>query len=249
MLLGFDISLNHGAIICLNKKGRLINYWYVSDVKAIANKSKEHGYYLGPKANKEQWNMKRLDRWIEILNDIKGIVKPSITSYASFEDYAYSAAQGAHQLGEIVGITKKIFWDSGIKMRLHDPMTIKMFAVHNGSAGKDFMVSGVNERWKETRLFQDYTHLKNNTITEDLCDAFSVAKLLWTEIQIREGMISLSSLHEKEIRVFNRCTKKHPINVLDRDWICKVNIKEENETRIQNVVYPLRRDEDGDNGN
>jgi hypothetical protein len=62
---------------------------------------------------------------------------------------------------------------------------------------------------------------QNRTTSEDLADAYSAAKLIWTEYQLRNGLIDLKDLHEKEIQVFNRTTKSYPVNILGREWICK----------------------------
>jgi Holliday junction resolvasome RuvABC endonuclease subunit len=226
-VLGMDISLNHGAIIELTG-GKLSNFWYWTDLAGAANKSKR-GYRLDPQIqkikDKQLKSVKRL-AWI------KGLISVSLKSgcsYAGIEDYALTAEQGAHQLGEVGGLARLMCYEHHVKVRLHDPLSIKMFATHDGSCQKDAVRRAVTERWGVDFSSLDQPaptptlsrpNPKQNTITsEDMSDAFAVAQLVWTEVLLRAGKITMEMLHEKEIRVFNRTTKTYPVNLLSREWI------------------------------
>ena len=68
------------------------------------------------------------------------------------------------------------------------------------------------------------THLPEfKSPRNDIQDAWYIAKLLQLEIKLRSGLIMLHDLPEHEIVVFNRCTKKYPVNLLARDFLQKEN--------------------------
>jgi hypothetical protein len=99
-----------------------------------------------------------------------------------------------------------------------------MFAAHNGAADKNQMREAVRDRWGQDFTCYDpppnkKTGKQDHQTSEDLSDALAVAQLVWTEYQLRHGLIALSDLHEQEIRVFNRITKGQPVALLNREWI------------------------------
>lgn len=223
MIIGSDISLNHGAAVRLDRKGNLAEHWFYSTTAGVIARSKGFGSRIElPKTkDTQQMKMARL-AWIEHWLD-KTVLVPSRAEFIGIEDYALRAEQGAHQLGEVGGIARILFWFRGAKFRLHDPISVKMFAAHDGTAQKDSVEESVRERWGV-----DFGHYNNpqqpgkrqdRTTSEDLADAFAVAKLVWTEVELRSGRLLMSELHPKEVQVFNRVTKTYPISLLGREWI------------------------------
>jgi len=229
-VLGADISMNHGAVVELTD-GELTNYWYYTDIAGCAKLSKDATRLTLPKTkDKHVIQMTRLaffDKWFcQLLDEVQ-------PEYLGIEDYALDAGRNAQHTGEIGGAARNAGWHRGLRVRLHDPMTVKMFGAHNGLAQKIDMEKAVAKRWgksfsaynmpaaapKKTGPHKGKIPKQTRTTSEDLCDAIIIAKMLWCEINLRQGKILLSSLHEKEIRVFNRMTKFMPMNLLDRDWI------------------------------
>ena len=220
-VIGMDLALNHAGFVQL-VDGELDNFWYVTDRAASAAISKEHGIRLKLLKSKDK-QMRSIHRlaFLEKVLDQR-ILVPNQPDLVGIEDYAIRVEQGAHYLGEIGGIARILCWFRGVKFRLHDPMSVKMFAAHMGNCAKDEVRRCVMERWNAD--FSGYDAGTTNgqpdrRTSEDLCDAFAVAKLVWTEHQLRVGEIEMSDLHEKEIRVFNRVTKTYPTNLLSREWI------------------------------
>lgn len=230
-VLGMDISMNHGAIVELTDN-KLTNFWYYTEYAGSAAKSKKRGYRLDPEIlkikDKHIRGVKRL-AWIEdfIANTV---LASSKAEYAGIEDYAIRAEQGAHYLGEVGGLARMLCWHHGLKLRLHDPTTVKMFAAHDGTCAKDAVCRAVVDRWgvdfepldqPPPQANKRVPNPKQNRQTsEDLSDAYVIAQMVMVEVKLRMGEINLSGMHEKEIRVFNRTTKTYPINLLDREWIC-----------------------------
>lgn len=63
------------------------------------------------------------------------------------EGYAYAAANQAHQLGELGGVLRVMFHESGIKWIEVAPHQLKKFVTGSGNAGKDVMLQQVYKRW------------------------------------------------------------------------------------------------------
>jgi Holliday junction resolvasome RuvABC endonuclease subunit len=227
---GWDLALNHGAIVQL-KDGELDDFWYYTDKAGSAGKSADHGTrmpVLDKIKDRQQKIMLRL-AWLEHYMD-KEILVPHRPDYVGIEDYALDAAHGSHYMGEFGGIARILVWFRGIPFRLHDPISIKMFTTHDGTAQKDLIEEKVLERWGAD--FGPYNQPKaepskrnpepkqNRQTSEDLADAFATAQLVWIEYQLRTGKILMADLpHPKEIQVFNRVTKSYPVNLLAREWL------------------------------
>jgi hypothetical protein len=224
-VLSFDVSMNHGGATLI-KNERLKHYWYFTDVVASAKRCKGHGTLLPKKPkslnnkDSQQYQMFRLNF---VRNWVRAVVRVAQPDYIGIEDYALHAANKAHQLGEVGGAARIIFWDSGVPFRCSDPVSCKMFTAHDGTAQKDLIERSVRERWGV-----DFTHCNppqqpgknmNRTVSEDLSDAFGLGKLVETEAHLRLGLVTLKMLHPKEIQVFTRITKTFPCNILDREWL------------------------------
>jgi len=223
---GADLALNHGAIVQLTD-GVLTGHWYYTDIVGAFRKGETGGHAarvpVFKTSDRQQKMMLRL-AWLENWMD-KNILIPHPPDIAGIEDYALDASHGAHYKGELGGIARILLWFRGIPFRLVDPISVKMFTTWDGTAQKDLVELKVKERWGVD--FSKYnsppnakTGKVNRQTSEDLCDAYAVAQVVWAEHQLRKGEITLKDLgHDKERRVFIRVTKSYPVNVLDREWI------------------------------
>lgn len=228
LVQGMDISLNHGAVVQL-RNGELDDFWYYTDQVGSAKRSKKHGFRVELPTPKKQPDKQirsaiRLDWVSKWIDRIALGHKPH---FSGLEDYAVGADQGAHYLGEIGGQARRLLWLRGVRFRLHDPIAVKLFVTHDGTAQKDLVEEFVLSRWKadfgNCNDPKSKSKTKARQTSEDLSDAFGLAQLVWTEYLLRKGKIKLSSLHEKEIQLFNRVTKAYPINILGREWIYNSN--------------------------
>ncbi len=230
---GYDISLNHGAVYELTD-GEPTWFAYYTTAAGSATLGKGQGFRLPPpssKSDKQQYQMERLV-WIEHWLD-KEVLVPRKPDFCGIEDYALRAEQGAHQLGEVGGLARILFWFRGVKFRKHDPISVKMFATHDGTAQKDLVELAVKERWGLD--FSRYNapppppkagkpQKQSRQTSEDLADAFAIAKLVEVERLIRAGKLGLDDLeHDKERQVFNRVTKTYPTSLIGREWIHNPN--------------------------
>lgn len=219
---GWDLSLNHSAFVELTD-GQLTGYWYVTDNAEAGGK--KHGTRLPPHLLKvkdpNERNLRRLVWWENFID--KSILMPRMPQYVGIEDYALDARQG-HMKGELGGIARILCWFRGMAIRLHDPTSVKMFIAHDGTCQKDEIERMVKKRWDVDFRDRNPTtkpraKRPNRTVSEDLADAFGIAQMVWTEVQLRRGDVLMNQLHPKEVRVFNRVTKSYPVSLLDREWI------------------------------
>ena len=222
---GWDISLNHAGLVEFTDD-ELSAFWFATTKKGLVKKLGERGLYVPfPKCDEPHESaLLRLNSWRNILGML---VRDRQPDYVGIEDYAYGASMRAHQIGELGGIARLVCFNSGIKLRLHDPLSLKMFVTYNGHAKKPEIEKCVKKRWGQD--FSEYnpptrkgSKKENREVSEDLADAFGICQLVSLEIKLRAGTVLLKDLgHEKEIQVFNRVTKAYPISLLSREWIQK----------------------------
>lgn len=215
-VLGIDLSINHAAFVQLRGE-TMDKFTIVTDTKSIVAAGGPGNVRLMVvnETNPEAKECARLSWWQQSLGAILANFE---ADYVAFEDYAYSAKQGAHQIGEVGGLLRLRLWEQGWRFRKYSPGSIKKFAAHKGRAEKDEMVAAVRDRWGQDFSFLRPGNTKLWTSAEDAADAFSIAQLLITEIRLRKGLIKLDQLHESEIAVFNSVGKKLP-PLLSREWI------------------------------
>jgi hypothetical protein len=216
-------------------EGELTNFWYVTDRVGSAKRSSTHGFRMPPlKGERLQAGIVRLDAWSKFLKKHLEKTRPD---FVGIEDYSLDSAHGAHYKGELGGDARLLVYRAGVRLRLHDPSSMKMFVAHHGGADKTWIKSAVYSRWgqdfsrydgpppkKKKKKKANRAPVKvNRQTSEDLADAFGMAMLIWTEVLLRSGELLLSTLHEKEVQVFNRVTKTYPVNILGREWIWREN--------------------------
>lgn len=219
-ILGVDISMNHGAFVLL-RNGLLLDYRFVTDKLVLVKKHKKHGEYLAATKIKDmiERDFLRLAFWYAYSNQV---FRELPSEYMGVEGFAYRVAQNAHQIGGVASVFRVKAWIRGLKIRVHGPETVKMFGADDGSAAKSEVRYAMHEKYPETKIFDDYSHGSGGAefqIPEDLCDAYTVAQLVWLEVQLRNGWIEMRDLPPKTIQIFNRTTKQWPVNILGRDWV------------------------------
>jgi Holliday junction resolvasome RuvABC endonuclease subunit len=218
MILGLDLSLNHGGAVLLDGDGEVAGYWFATDKKTPVDRSKGRGQ-RSPARDKstspEQHQLNRLRWWTEWLEMVLN-VEPE---YAGIEGYAYGAASNSsYQYGELGGLARMALTREAVKLRVHDPLSVKMFATGKGNAPKERLVEALPADLREAWSWPDRT-MKEQLVVQDLADAYWVARLVWSEVKLRAGEIALSDFESQKVRVFNRVTKAYPTNLLDREWM------------------------------
>lgn len=210
---GWDLSLNHAAMVELDDAGRVTWFQFVTSMATQAN-PKLHGIRLViPKSDDR--HKQQLDRLVWWQAHFNAVMERNPT-HVAIEDYAYSAqSNSSYQIGELGGAARLAVLSSGARLRLHDPMSVKMYVAHMGNATPDEMGEKVMERWPATKV---WAKLAKEPML-DLVVAYGLAQMCRDEVMIRAGKLRVDTLPAKQIQVWNRCTKAHPISLLGREFI------------------------------
>lgn len=218
---GWDVSLNHSAAVLLGPSGELVDFSFIAQKVGDAKKGRQGtavpAFIRNEKdrQQREAFRLRFVSRWVDQVR--RSFEFHNADTVHGVEDYAFSAVGRSYQIGEVGGLVRlgvlspRPNGKSGGRLRLHDPLAVKLFATGSAKASKDEMVEAVRN------LGQDFS--KYGGAEEDLSDAFVIARMVWTESELRAGRISLEHLDEGPRRVFLRATKKTPVNLLGRDWI------------------------------
>lgn len=218
--VGMDLSLNHGGVVFL-RGFRLDSAVFVTQKKkpTTINDAAIQGIYQhrDPKDSRELWDLKRLIWWGRLLRRLARGYPPAIAPLIGIEDYAFAASSSSlYQYGELGGLARWIFRDR--RFRFQDPLSVKLYAAGKGNAKPAEVEEAVRKRWG-----QDFRRFNASTaeprISDDLAVAYVIARMLIVEQALRRGTMRLDELEEGEIRVFNRVTKRNPVNLLARGWI------------------------------
>jgi len=244
--IGLDISLNHLGMCFLDEQGKYADHAFITDVKKYVTADPAHGmHYKAPSARSDDPNhflrvrefcnfiYSTMYRWNILGVDVDEVAttlnKPfSTTLRVAIEGYGFaSKSTRLRESTELVGAIKQLIYQKGVLFRVHDPDSVKLFAVGNGHATKEQMHAQFVE---ETHVVVPHTWRKEKgkKILDgpgtDVADAYFLARLLWTEMELRKGKVSLHELPEYQIRVFNRTTKAYPVNLLDRPFVGETNV-------------------------
>lgn len=220
-VVGWDQSLRHAASVAIDMEGSVLGYAYFSDRPMVAKRRKAHGSTLSIEARRgadrqtrEVYRLVELRSWIS--STLEQHLKLADELCIVIEDYALRASQGSHQLGEIGGLLKlcAIRHDE-CSIRLHDPLTVKIFVTGDGTADKDAVRESARKKW---RGLDDWDAI-DKEVAGDCWDAFSLAQMGRIELLVRGGLVSLRDLLPEERRIFTRVTTSQPTNLLDRPWI------------------------------
>ncbi len=221
--IGYDLSLNHSGAVALDDHGALIGFWFVSDKKRACDQSEWQGRLRGHRltgrakttdAENHQLSRMNFYRWW-----LRETLHLSEAEYAGIEGYAFAAiSNSSYQYGELGGLARMTLTRNRAKLRVHDPLSVKMWATGRGNANADDVLAAVPEDFRELWLSIE-NGLKGQQVAEDLAAAYWVAHLVMTEQRLRTGQNALADFEEKRVRVFTRVTKTYPENLLARSWI------------------------------
>lgn len=144
------------------------------------------------------------------------------TTYVGIEGYAFGSIGKVFQIGEFCGGIKLLCYNLGMKLRIHDPLSIKLFSTGSGKADKQEICQVYSKLPASEKLDLDESFFtQKGSPAEDIVDAYWICNLLWLELKLRKGLIALKDLPEEQIRVMNRVTKAHPTNLLDTEFLSK----------------------------
>jgi Holliday junction resolvasome RuvABC endonuclease subunit len=215
-------------MILLDETGKILATRYSHDVKKVV----EHGrrkalaefnvdnYHVPKKKKKgqalDEFQAKRL--FVNYLM-FKEVIETLEPSHVAIEGYAFSRGTSAYSMAETVGVLKLLVLHRQIPLRLYTTNDVKMFATSFGAAEKFQVADAIKAR--DGIDFSAFAVGSKDDVVFDLSDAYTVASLLRVEALLRVGKLRRDELDERTIRVFQRTTRKNPVNVLGRDWIMR----------------------------
>jgi len=239
-IFGLDISLDHGGVVVLDTTGMVADYCFLTTVKKYASVDPKHSVLLSKQEKDEPKAVFRLRRMNEYLHGlmnfehkVSSLIPPS---YYSIEGYSYGSAGTSTsicQIAELTGYIKHMIYEGGGLIRIHDPLSVKLFATGKGNCMKKDVVEAafLSSKWgfvfPEGLIKKKMIKKKDEKVEEydgpatDIADAYFLARMTYTELQLRDGELLLKQLSEGERRIFLRVTKMYPVNVLDRPFISK----------------------------
>jgi len=211
IIFSADLALNHSGMIVF-KDSKLLDYFHLTSPKKDKNMSND------------VYDMLRL--WF-MLDSVDFFISKYTIDYSIIEDYSFGSKSGSlFQIGGFIEGVKLLLFKKNIPLRLVSPKTGKLFATGNGNADKNQIIEAVKTKWEKINFLELIFSNRKKKVTksdlskiEDLCDAYSLARLLDTELKLRKGQIRIQDLEEHEIQVFNRVTRKRPENILSIDFI------------------------------
>ena len=221
-VVGIDQSATGTAMVRLDEVAHLVDQRFYADTKGDARRWEQFGALEPVKVRagdlrSQTYRLDQLDSQLQdFLIDSSGKVPVVRDTHAALEDYALARKAFSHALGEIGGTVKLRLWNERIPFRAYDPQAVKIFVTGKGNADKTQMIDGVKRKWGED--WRQYGR-KDDGSAGNLADAFAIAMMLWTELQVRAGEIDLRDLPEEERRVFLRATKQNPVNLLDLPFV------------------------------
>jgi hypothetical protein len=237
-IFGLDISLDHGGVVCLNKDGSVSNYLYLTTTKKMADVDPDHGIFLSKKGkdeSKDVFRLRRMNEYLGAMMDFERKVSVSLfPSYYSVEGYSYaSQSTSMCQIAELTGYLKHMIFEGGGHIRIHDPLTVKLFATGKGNCMKKDVVEQALLEFDIPNDLIKRKKIKKKGLIEkieefdgpatDIADAYFLARMVHIELKLRSGELTLDRLREKHRRIFLRTSRMYPVNMLDREFIQKIN--------------------------
>jgi hypothetical protein len=230
MVIGCDISLNHGGFCWFNEKGKVTDWKFFHNVKKYTVAEPLHGYVFNLKKRSEEtshsFDLRRLVFYRELFHDVVIVEEPDpswVCGYYSIEGYAIhqgvSSTNRLLQIAELTGSLKELIYHGGGRMRIHDPMSVKMFALHGRATKRDMREAAKQDGFELPDALFKETKKDLDGPGTDVIDAYWLGKMLVMELQLRKGTLLLSDLLPNQIKVFNRVTKSFPVNVLARPFL------------------------------
>ena len=213
-IAGYDLSMN-GSGICvleLDEKLDVIGCDYLGFTQVKKHEIPNHSIFY--KKNDFDSRYALTEMMIdEITKKTEGV------SFAGIEDFAFGAMGRLADIGSFVGQVAFDSWKRGIAIKWYGPSINKKFFTGRGNADKIGMYQEFltrDEIKPDISCMPEPTTSSGVSPTSDIIDAYSLAKLVQTELKLKSGIITLNDLDKNRRDVFEKKAKK---TILAEDWI------------------------------
>lgn len=235
IVIGADVSLLHGGFCWFDSKGEVSGYKFFHDVMKFVKADPDHGVHTGMKKGKEEtglaYDLRRAANYRQLFyTHVLGGDGPFQLRDVCFSIEGYAIHMGSKstnrllQIAELTGVLKDVVYQCGGKMRIHDPMTVKLFACHGKATKREMREAAAQDGFEVSDNLFKVKKVKGKGEDldgpgTDVVDAYWLGKMVVTEMRLRSGILLMSDLPENQIKVFNRVTKTYPVNILARPFI------------------------------
>jgi len=239
LIAGIDVSKTHYAMVVrepLPKGKYRTDYMFASTTKGLVEQAIRKGYQAHYLPDYTQWKKKVNDNphnytmflcdvMAEFIEEDLGYIGLGhlncFERYIAFEGYSFASPGQLLQIAEVTSAIKQIFYQDHWNIRIHDPLTVKLWATGDGKSEKELLrVEAVKDG------LQIPVFIFDHSMCYDICDAYFLMKILETELQVREKPMLLNELNDNQKRVFNRVTQAYKTNLLDRAFSTYKDITE-----------------------
>lgn len=229
VICGLDLSKTHYALyisdIKIDYRDYVFGWQTESAVKKWQKKYDDTCYYIYSLPKKEAYDSAdKFDMEIgniitkQIVDNIFFTVYKSDTVLISLEGYAYASNPfTVIPIAEVTRAVKQELYNAGYAIRIHDPLTVKMWA-GDAQYKKPEML---REARKHIDIPEHFSKTKSNCPAYDIADAFWLCDMLQWEVLIRRDPTQMKNLTEQQLQVVNRISKFYPVNLLNRPFLAK----------------------------
>jgi len=223
IVCGLDLSMNHYALVMKHiesKKTRVIVAWNVASRVHEWHDKIPSNYRLRfvAKTPPEKEMFHYYVNGQSIIEDIRDFQKEKDFAgrvLVALEGYAYSSSPvGLARIVEMTALVKEVLYFNGHAIRLHDPLSVKMWA-GDAHADKDYMVDACLKKYK----IPDCLLQTKTNPGQDVADAYFLMKMMEAEYRVRMDPMRQKKYKDKQRQVFNRVTKAYPENLLCRPFL------------------------------
>lgn len=211
---GYDLSMNGSGICILDLDENLdvVDCDYLGFTQVKKYEIEGHSIYYRKDDFDSRYALTEM-----MIDEITKKTKD--VSYAGIEDFAFGALGRLADIGSFVGQVAYDSWKRGIALKWYGPAINKKFFTGKGTADK---IGMYNTFLEFDGIKPDISYMPEPkdkggvSPTSDIIDAFSLAKLLQTELKIRKGILKIGELPKYRQELFYQKKKK---TLLDEDFV------------------------------
>lgn len=213
-ILACDVAMNHTGFT-YTEGGKLKKF---GNILPRENKKRTKN---GVKISDYSTDAYKLVRLKDHFNRFRRLISSLEPDFFVIEGYSYDSKSAyIFDIGEVGGLYKLLAWERYAAIRIHDPLSIKLFFAGKARADKQDMINACEIDFKKLKYPKKSKLIKKEQEqVEDIVDSYAMNKMMYAELLLRKGIVQLHKLPEHQIMSFNRVTKAYPVNILAREFI------------------------------
>lgn len=150
LIIGIDLSVNHWAYCQIDYiTGKCVYHWYMTDKKYEYEKNVMNAILLSgqdKKGGESKENYEERRRMFSIHSLIQPIYGYNGSMYVALEGYAFGAvSRGSCQIAELTGCVKSALYSNKCYVRIHDPLSVKLYSTGKGNCLKKDIILKAKE--------------------------------------------------------------------------------------------------------